>query len=428
MPQSAIKPENDINPSVGDVNYNINDLTDGLLVEILVRVPTCKSAQQCKCVCKRWRSLISTPYFARCFINLHACRVSDPVMLLHQYRYFAYHDIEPDAKVTVISHPVHTKVDAVTDHPVLRTRTSFELDFLPFCQTADILAASEDLLVCYDRWTSFELLRHGRGATFCVCNVLTREWIALPPSPSSYWKSGLVGFITYTADPCSTKVTEHIHNYKLVHISRDKEFSAEVFSSETGEWSKTAVLSCARFTLHEKCITNAVTFRRKLHWIINDESILAFDPFGTDNNFRLIDQPELEEEGQSTETECIGVCNDRLLVSKVVRVDGKHKVIIWDLKDYNKGEWCLMHEVRFNEIRDHQLGFGDVACLLAFDPREKTVLYMRYKDQILKCNVQERILEVISKCSKSWTWHLTNERDTAFSLVHPCWPSPVRLS
>ncbi|KAL9240592.1 hypothetical protein vseg_014793 [Gypsophila vaccaria] len=416
---------------------SINDLPDSILTEILIRVPTCKTAQQCKSVCKRWLGLISNPYFVGCFTSLRAGvssvgQVSDPVTLLHQYRYFAYHDIAWDAKVTVTSHPVHTKVDAVTNHSALLSRRNFELDFLPFSQTADILASSEDLVVCYDRWTSFELLQQGRGATFCVCNILTREWIALPPSPSSYWRSGLIGFMTYDADSSKTKGRELTRNYKLVHLSRDKQFSAEVFSSETGEWSKPVALSCSRFSPHEKCITNAVTFGRKLHWIINERSILTFDPFSSDNQSRLIDQPSPEEDGQSIESECIGVCKERLLVSKVVRVDGKHRVIIWDLKDYNNGEWCLLHNVCLNEIRDHlfdnQLRFGELVCLLAFDPHEKAVLYLRYKNQILKCNAQERTLEVISNCNKSWTWHLTNERDVAFSLSHPCWPSPVRLS
>ncbi|XP_074281587.1 putative F-box/kelch-repeat protein At1g15680 [Silene latifolia] len=415
-------------------NYNINNLTDSLLIEILVRVPTCESAHQCK----RWLSLISDAYFRSRFIDRHKGvsglgHAKEAVTFLHQFRYFAYHDVKPDPSVTITSHPVHTKLDAITDQKVLLSRTSFELDFLPFGDTADIVASTKDLVVAYDRWVSFELLQKSLGTTFCICNLVTKKWTELPPAPSSYWNSGLVGLVTYEADPSETGVRDFKLHYKLVHMSNSDEFSAAVFSSETGEWSKLEVLSTTRFGVYEKYSTNSVTFRKKLHWIINKKSILTFDPFGCNNQRGFIDLPPLHEEGQSNETECLGICEENLQVSQLVRVNGEHRVIIWDLKDYNANEWCLKYNVRFSEMEfvsanriDTQSRYGDIACLLAFHPHEKAVLYLRYNNRILICNVQAQTLEVINQCSRSWNWHLNTEFDTIFTLVHPCWPSPLQ--
>lgn len=45
------------------MKIGINDLPDFALVEILCRLPSGKFVSQCKFVCKRWFTLISTPNF-----------------------------------------------------------------------------------------------------------------------------------------------------------------------------------------------------------------------------------------------------------------------------------------------------------------------------------------------------------------------------
>ncbi|CAI0546394.1 unnamed protein product [Linum tenue] len=49
----------------------VSTLGDDLLGEILIRLPDTKSAFRCKPVCKRWRSLISSPSFSRRFVSHH---------------------------------------------------------------------------------------------------------------------------------------------------------------------------------------------------------------------------------------------------------------------------------------------------------------------------------------------------------------------
>ncbi|CAI0557209.1 unnamed protein product [Linum tenue] len=51
-------------------------LGDDVLVQILIRLPDPRSASRCRCVCKRWSSLIFSPDFNRLFVPRHMSRNS----------------------------------------------------------------------------------------------------------------------------------------------------------------------------------------------------------------------------------------------------------------------------------------------------------------------------------------------------------------
>ncbi|CAL1393457.1 unnamed protein product [Linum trigynum] len=55
---------------------------DDLLVEILIRLPTPRTACRCKAVCKLWNSLIFSPYFNRRFISRYKTINDGPPLLL----------------------------------------------------------------------------------------------------------------------------------------------------------------------------------------------------------------------------------------------------------------------------------------------------------------------------------------------------------
>ncbi|KAI7752601.1 hypothetical protein M8C21_021820 [Ambrosia artemisiifolia] len=57
-------------------------LPENLILDVLSRLPV-KTITQCKCVCKKWRHLVSDPYF----VDLHLSR-SPPCLMFHQYIYY----------------------------------------------------------------------------------------------------------------------------------------------------------------------------------------------------------------------------------------------------------------------------------------------------------------------------------------------------
>ncbi|KAI7736913.1 hypothetical protein M8C21_032344 [Ambrosia artemisiifolia] len=55
-------------------------LPENLILDVLSRLPV-KTITQCKCVCKKWRDLVSDPYF----VDLHLSRSAKNGLMFHQY-------------------------------------------------------------------------------------------------------------------------------------------------------------------------------------------------------------------------------------------------------------------------------------------------------------------------------------------------------
>ncbi|CAI0449817.1 unnamed protein product [Linum tenue] len=151
----------EVNPS----NSMISSLGDDLLTEILIRLPNYRFAFWCKPVCKRWRSLISSPSFSCRFISHHRSMDRLPALLLHT----------DDA-----SDPQSAIMRFIPSMP-FRVRACFK-----------ILDCFKDLLLCgfmdvkyrRDRKDPDEIKNyHKLGRTYLVCNPFTKQWMALPLAP-----------------------------------------------------------------------------------------------------------------------------------------------------------------------------------------------------------------------------------------------------
>ncbi|XP_060205556.1 uncharacterized protein LOC132633271 [Lycium barbarum] len=58
-----------------------NNLTDELLIQIFIRLPSSKEAIRCKLVCKHWLSLISSDYFVNTSVIHHQNNGNDQVVV-----------------------------------------------------------------------------------------------------------------------------------------------------------------------------------------------------------------------------------------------------------------------------------------------------------------------------------------------------------
>ncbi|GAB4851025.1 hypothetical protein Ancab_030322 [Ancistrocladus abbreviatus] len=237
-------------------NTCINDvLLDELLVEILHRLPS-KLAAQCKLVCKRWFSIVSSSYFLRCFI-MHSDKGKFTKAIWRGRQLLMTPD-EPGLK--------------------------FSLKFLPcFNDSEDvmnlrIMGSCNDLLLCCIRPRSW-------SRTYYVCNPFTKKWVELPRCPACSHKFVHVGFI------CDPPYHYHMHkqdivinsnrSFKVVHLSvlrYSPELLVEMFSSETGRWSKQLVSLPEGHAPQTKLSHGSVfCFNMKLYWPAS-KGVVIYDP------------------------------------------------------------------------------------------------------------------------------------------------------
>ncbi|GAB4831297.1 hypothetical protein Ancab_005311 [Ancistrocladus abbreviatus] len=414
-------------------NCSINNLTDSLLNEIFCRLP-CASAFQCKCVCKRWQSLISHPYFTRCFID-HHCRTSDhhhplPFTLVLRFNYF--HDNSPDDSKGVI----HQKILAVSENNAFQSN-SFFLNFLPCFRSSSYWSQ----LSVVASWKDLLIVGCSRLQTvYFICNPLTRQWLELP-LVSKYLNDSntLVGFVLdgcadAQEEYCSVNVATAQFEYKLVCISdtgiglttRQSSASAWIFSSVIGEWSKSEVpLSLFNPRSVETGGTNGVAFKRMLHWI-NGKAILVYDP-DSNNQFRSIVLPT----SLRTTNARLGVSQEHLCVTQLKPEVHGYFVMVWKLQDYNNnnntGTWCLEFKACLREMVTvdsfRPCWASSESELLALHPYDGGVAYLRDGNEVYVCNLQTRTLKMVR--NEIVDRHYTIRRNSVFPLAHPCWPTPV---
>ncbi|GAV89862.1 hypothetical protein CFOL_v3_33274, partial [Cephalotus follicularis] len=136
-----------------------------LLLEILIRLPNAIAASQCKSVCKRWLSLISTPYFGLRFNNIKPSEcftllITDPREEWLHYKKKPYPPLSP-----------HQVIKEYKDRSV-----RLKLTFFP---PAGIfkLAVCNDLLLCCPGF------RRDYSGMYYIWNPLTSRMLDVPPSP-----------------------------------------------------------------------------------------------------------------------------------------------------------------------------------------------------------------------------------------------------
>uniref|UniRef100_A0A803MCI1 F-box domain-containing protein n=1 Tax=Chenopodium quinoa TaxID=63459 RepID=A0A803MCI1_CHEQI len=139
---------------------SIEDLADELLIEIFVRLPCCETIITAKFVSKRWLSLLSNPKFAIDFLN-HKKNLPFPLKK-PPWTILSMQLINSEGKVRTNS-PFHK----VFNSP------KFSLTFIPF--QVKLAATFKDLILCIDSNSNDQ---------YYICNPLTKQWVALPPTPA----------------------------------------------------------------------------------------------------------------------------------------------------------------------------------------------------------------------------------------------------
>ena len=422
-------------PSHKTSRSRIEQLPDDVLLEIFYRLP-CRSAVGCSSVSKRWCSLISHPNFIPHYINHR-----------HQYQY-----IEP---FTLVFQNGDDLVVLPSDNSSSESFEDFGrsggygrvvdfLNFLPYRQPYNdlrIVASFKDLLLVSSEVST--------NCDYFICNPLTEQWLKLPrlPPTMSIWPPSQYTLVGFICEPFthSCKVvrihcpTREANNITLLRV--------ETFSSETGEWSNSFVLSpqgLNPFSFVSK-LHRVIACNGMLHWVQVDsedghgtmKGILVFDPQG--GHLRYIRLP-VSPQGNVIS---FGVFQWRLRLfqrSLNLRIPDRElgyryfsfcasdacNFSVWELEDYaDAGIWTLKHEVYFKDMLSEcstvikMVGRREPVVFIAFHQNDGDIVFLNFGDDILSCNLRTRVCTLVRGIVSSM------HKSSVFVLGQPSWPTPV---
>ncbi|ONI19215.1 hypothetical protein PRUPE_3G265100 [Prunus persica] len=408
------------------LNPIFDDLPDVVLVEILCRLRCYKLVYQCKCVSKRWCTLITDPYFIGRFVSLQReyHHQQTPIILINKKR-----DL-----LNRMSDPLK---------PFFRRFKKFHGSLIQ--QEPEVAGAYNDLLLCY---TGKYYERN-----YYICNPYTQQWIALPAAPPCHEQTVPLpeGFMCdlplynkYTNDDDpkrhnSNNIAELNTNYrcKVVRLicpcygKKYSKFKVQIFSSETGQWRETIVSSPQDIMLgtvkFHICFANACN--RMLYWMGGVHFLLELDPFMINNGdykCRLINLRDHHFDGNII-LSCLGVYGGRLKMFDFELTT--NTFLVWDV-NVNKEEYhggfekvCLENMTSYILEEDMVRKRGDVLAseCMALDPNNEEIIYLVIDYEIVMFNIRTRIQ---SKLDKKYTTDY-GLNCGFFQVVVPWWPTPV---
>ncbi|KAK9923152.1 hypothetical protein M0R45_031584 [Rubus argutus] len=423
----------------------IDDLHEVLLVEILCRLPSNKFLFQCKCVSKRWYSLISAPY------------------LLGRYLCLQHELQNPILSTLVVFDSVSLVI--TSDHPVFKSLAkNFTLGFLPCYQQAKeleelakgqgpwwrslkpgsivppvVVGTYNDLVLC--------CATENDQRDYYLCNPYTKQWAALPPPPRVYIFV-LVAFVcdpyyNYSNDDHDRKGGTFILNaeytWKVVRVvpnSSDPNFHLEIFSSETRQWREIVVLRSPPFSrfvpaLYGHTTYSFVAYNGMLYWWLTGGVIFELDlsTSRTRSNIAKSRFIELPEDLKGLGIGLLGVSGGRLRLCKTREFlreyhdEGLQVFRVRDLKQVledsqGKLTW-LVNRVTI-ACQDIQVQYPNRNQVLAFHPNNEDIVYLSYCDTITTCNLRGGMLETATKSQICG-----GRTGVRYPFSLPWWPTPV---
>ena len=421
----------------------MDDLPDWVLMEILVLLPLCTVVLTWKWVSKRWFSLISTPYFARCFVAQHS-RQPQPFTLLYQYADF--HNFERRLLITPANSKSECEWNPVAAY--LRDRHSGWIQ----ASCNDLLLGIESSKYVVEQQQPGDLKN---VVVYTVINTITRQCLKLPPHPLPFPQCLLqlrAGIISSYEDSNDIQINS---SFRVVLILSTRtnlsQFNIHVFSSDTGEWSDSVVLCPPNLGEFRLSLTSmhTVPYKGLLYWLIDGGRLLGFDPFKINNSNSstccVIEQPvELEP---FHEINCLGLCHGCL---RTCQVSGNAypRLRVWELKDFDNenngsgagGKWCLKHELHFSQMVSEKspslteyinhwiwLSIPEIS-VLAFHPNDGDIMYLLIQSKVVICNLQSRTLEVFCDTPHVYSDFFAIPNTNTLTFVLPSWPTPIPSS
>ncbi|CAI0546946.1 unnamed protein product [Linum tenue] len=397
---------------------------EDLLVEILIRLPSPKSAIRCKSVCRRWNALISAPYFSRRFVSHH--QTKSPAAAAQN---------ESEQPVLAISQ--------------IRQLIS---SFLPFPYGTEfkfsVLDSVKDLLLLgfWGPETSEQELRR----THLVCNPFTKQWVALPLAPKMAARYSRYRWVVkLVCEPFDEFRVVRMYNPMTVRGGPAK-VDVYVFCSRSGRWTKSVLtldanLRCWGCTAYERVVST----NGKFYWLIGmlvRGVVVKWDPFRRDYGTTF---PMLLEGCQlDSQMRCYGPWISEGAVHMVCKESTSSMLSVWRLVEDGKGGGCWRKEYEVlwsndlsctrkssdddgsdSEIETLDLRFGravgmhpekpEIVFLSAFHPNS------RESAAILSWNFRNSELEFVTYQDDDEPKYFIPQDDRVFKPMVAFWPSLI---
>ncbi|KAJ4825340.1 hypothetical protein Tsubulata_002686 [Turnera subulata] len=261
-------------------------------------------------------------------------------------------------------------------HPLFESKR-FDLGFLPCFRPrrksgsgnravhVRIAATCNDMLLCHSTHPG-DMARR----VYYLCNPLTKKWLALPHfcPKCPFMKDGVaVGLVCYNEG----------NDFLVVRIHKKL---AQVFSSETNKWLKMDVPEQHTRYGWERFHDIMFSWNGTLFYT-DYEHIFAYNPLEP-GRWHITATPRVERE-ECADSMVFGVCQGSLQLLERYRYQEEGFLRIWELKDYEKGEWSLKHDLFFDEIvtNDERLEYevdtdNPHIDILGLDPNQEGIVYI----------------------------------------------------
>ncbi|PWA58997.1 hypothetical protein CTI12_AA396000 [Artemisia annua] len=396
--------------------YDIQNLPDSLLIEILARLPA-NSIFRFKCVSKHWQTLISHPSFYQ-----HHSSLSSLLQFRILYRYIYVSDFKE-----VINRFQPEIYSSSSDFSVLylsgidKERENNKL--------FKVLGMSNGLIL-------FQAMN--TNTHYYICDMITRRWVRVKTDThmlSVAYKcrhafgEGLVSRVNQENVVTSYRVVRALlyENRPLGYLY------LQMFSSETGEWVGYRLPCSTPIQLLKRGV-GPICFNGILHWFIHDHGMAAFDPYKDPKSCRVIRLPDgINVESVFKHDGAYRLCDGCQGTLRYFQVEPEASKLycfsMWVMKDYEKGEWDCEFKVRRTDLHssDAELSSWLLKATflpLSLHPLDLNVVYLRCIELgwIVTYNVQDRRLDVACKQigdAKDLSWRVV------VPFVLPRWPTYV---
>ncbi|XP_074375848.1 F-box protein At3g07870-like [Apium graveolens] len=305
---------------------SIESLPPGILAYILSRTPV-KTIVYSKCVCKKWRSLLSEPYFVDLHLSRsHTCLVIHQEGSLSKCNIFKLGELEDKPDSFNIYHD-----------PVMKIKFG-----LGFRYSVMHLSGTINGLTCIWHYS-------GSDETY-ICNPVTREYTLLPehkiirkPLPAVSYGFGFIAAR---------------NQYKVVRfyqggypLNQDLYKSdCEVYTLGTGMWR-----SLGQVPVGLGGCQNGVFLNGNLHWLAHDQHHITSDlvcTFDLEREFsELAASAPLVDENMNSAFRSLGVLGGCLCLCDNT---SECEFVIWVRQDYGMKE-CWTKEIVIENDFETQL-------------------------------------------------------------------------
>ncbi|CAM0884630.1 unnamed protein product [Alopecurus aequalis] len=342
-----------------------SELTDDLLVEIFSRM-TYRNTVRCKCVCRRWRDVVSHP---------------DNRKKLPQTLAGFFYESEDKNRF-----PERARHFASVEERYCFPRFDPSLSFLPKCERIDILDCCNGLLLCR-RWKS---TTHPETLDYVVCNPATEKWAAVP---ATSWSSQ-ARFARLAFDPA---VSSQFHVFEFVTVFEEQKdikgyrhriISVRIYSPKNAVWIHKFCGLGISIMLHEG---SKSVFSGGMLYLLTFDLVAAVDLLGDTWGVIWINRTPDSYRARAHE---IYLSQGQLYMSNIA----DSKISIWVLEDSTSGKWALTHNVSYSQLprASHQMYGHEYDVISVHPERSEIFIVCGYSKALISHDMHSGKQRIIS--------------------------------